>query len=198
MRILSYLLRLYCSTWKVSKGESYFSDINRSAILVSWHEDILSLLWCNRKEDIVPIVSRSRDGDLLCTILHSWGYKEMIRGSSSSGGREALASGKRSLDNGLKVAFALDGPRGPRHEPKPGAVLLSSRAGKPIVLLTARASSSYRFSSWDHFCLPMPFAKIELRSELWMPACDLSVAEALMVLRQRMAALRSQSLPLDG
>ena len=193
MRVLSFLLRLYCSTWKVSRRENYFSNVNRGAIVASWHSDILSLLWINRQESIAPIVSLSRDGERLCDLLRHWGYRKFIRGSSSRKGKEVLLESQEAVRSGWEVAFALDGPRGPRQEAKPGALIVSIRTGRPIVLLTARASRAYTFSSWDRFCLPMPFARIELNSLLWMPENEISIEEAKRQLSEKMWTLRNQN-----
>ena len=167
MRIISFLLRLYCSTWKVTRGESYFSDRKDASILASWHGEILPLLWFHRKEKIAPIVSHSKDGDRLCSLLLAWGYRYCIRGSSSKGGRQALLDAQDAVQEGWTVAFALDGPQGPPMEPKAGALLLALKTGKPIILLRTKVSRAYYLSSWDRFCIPWPFAHIELCSSLW-------------------------------
>jgi hypothetical protein len=46
------------------------------------------------------------------------------------------------------------------HEFKPGAVLLSQLTGKPVVLVSVAASRTWRFKTWDHFELPLPFSRV--------------------------------------
>ena len=98
---------------------------------------------------------------------------------------------------GWKIAFALDGPRGPRYQPKPGALILAEKTGKPILLLVSQVSHAYRFRSWDGFCLPLPFARVALRSLLWRPNTGASLEEAIVALQQTMTDLRNPTHPLD-
>jgi lysophospholipid acyltransferase (LPLAT)-like uncharacterized protein len=58
------------------------------------------------------------------------------------------------------VAIAVDGPRGPLHEVKPGVVYLDVLLKAPIIPL---AVSAQRFrtleKSWDRLMIPAPFSE---------------------------------------
>jgi lysophospholipid acyltransferase (LPLAT)-like uncharacterized protein len=62
----------------------------------------------------------------------------------------------------LNPVVTLDGPRGPRHKVKDGALFLAHRTGAPLVPVRAFARPCVRFNSWDRFALPLPFARVRL------------------------------------
>ncbi len=115
----------------------------------------------------MAVVSRSDDGEFLAEILGDYGYG-LVRGSSSNGALSVVREGLRALDRGKMVAIALDGPRGPPHVAHPGAEALARRRGIPLVLTTVRAQG-IRLNTWDHFLLPLPFARIHLSYRCWSP-----------------------------
>jgi lysophospholipid acyltransferase (LPLAT)-like uncharacterized protein len=64
------------------------------------------------------------------------------------------------MRRGETVAISVDGPRGPLHEVKPGAVYLAGLMRAPIIPV---AVSAQRFwvieNSWDRLLIPAPFTK---------------------------------------
>jgi lysophospholipid acyltransferase (LPLAT)-like uncharacterized protein len=62
----------------------------------------------------------------------------------------------------ISPAIAPDGPRGPVHQCKPGAVLLSQLTGKPILPVSVAASRTWRLSTWDQFEIPLPFSRVAI------------------------------------
>lgn len=130
-------------------------------IFVFWHQKMLPAWYFLSKINSIAIVSLSKDGEVLSKILSKWGVKT-IRGSSSKGGKEALenlmiASEKHHL------LITPDGPRGPIFEFKAGAVIVSARKQKEIVLVGVNIHNKYVFKrSWDKFQFPMPFTKIDI------------------------------------
>lgn len=87
-----------------------------------------------------------------------------VRGSSSRGGVKAFIQAKRIMDRENRMAvFAVDGPKGPRHVPKDGAIFLAQRAGAMVVPIRAFTKRKKVFDkAWDRFQLPYPFAECEL------------------------------------
>jgi hypothetical protein len=76
------------------------------------------------------LASRSRDGSLMGDYARRFGL-DVIRGSSSRGGAEALRALKTAVDEGRDVALAPDGPRGPRGQLGSGVVALAALTGGP-------------------------------------------------------------------
>ena len=107
------------------------------------------------------IVSQSKDGEILSNLLQNWNY-EVLRGSSSKGGREVLNDSVEILEKGKTLLITPDGPRGPAHKLKPGAVIASVRSGKPFYFCTVKINHYKEFNTWDKFKLPLPFTSVEL------------------------------------
>jgi len=136
-------------------------DARRPFIFALWHNRILPLLYLHRDEAMVLLISRHRDGGYLATLAERLGYR-FVRGSTQRGGDVGLLGVVRALKGGSVVAVTPDGPRGPVERVKPGVVAAAQHAGVPIVPATARLSRAWRLSSWDRFCIPKPFARIEV------------------------------------
>lgn len=161
---LSLMCRLYAYTWRVSTQEKnpVGDRLSAGGIIICWHGDLFPLLMTHRNQNIVPIVSRSSDGELLTRLLSRLGY-ECIRGSSSVGGKEAFAAAQKVVAQGSIVAFAVDGPKGPPFQLKAGAVGLARLLHCGLLAMAVTASPCKYFASWDKFILPWPFAKVRLR-----------------------------------
>ncbi len=133
----------------------------RPYVLLSWHESLLPVMWQHRGLGIAAVISQARDGEYLSRFAGSLGYR-LLRGSSSRGGRRALAGAIRALRAGVPVGFTPDGPRGPRRVAKPGAFLAAVRGGALVLPVHAEARPAWRAGSWDRFLLPWPFARVRL------------------------------------
>jgi len=107
------------------------------------------------------LISPSVDGELGAMVLRRAGG-HVIRGSSSRTGALALKEYFQALTRDqICPVVSPDGPRGPRFQFKPGAVLLAQMSGRPIVPMAYAASRAW-FVHWDRFVLPMPFARIAI------------------------------------
>jgi hypothetical protein len=85
----------------------------------------------------------------------------VIRGSSTHTGARALRDFYETIvKQQVSPAITPDGPRGPVHEFKPGAVLLAQITGKPILPVSVAASRTIRLRTWDRFELPLPFSRV--------------------------------------
>lgn len=160
-RVASILLRTLARTWRFSLHGEFPSS---PAVVAFWHDEMLPVwaLFARRKHNLSlsALTSLSKDGEILAQLLYDWGY-ELVRGSSSKGGKEALEQ-MTTLAARSILLITPDGPRGPRHQMKPGAVIAAQRAGVPLYLCRIRAKG-WRFEkSWDKFLLPYPFARIEV------------------------------------
>jgi lysophospholipid acyltransferase (LPLAT)-like uncharacterized protein len=87
----------------------------------------------------------------------------VIRGSSTHTGARALRDFYETIaKQQISPAITPDGPKGPVHEFKPGALLLAQLTGRPIVPVSVAASRTWRFNTWDRFELPLPFSRVVL------------------------------------
>jgi lysophospholipid acyltransferase (LPLAT)-like uncharacterized protein len=123
---------------------------------------------------LTALVSASRDGGLLARILELFGM-EAVRGSSSRRGAQALVEFRRAAARGLDLAITPDGPRGPCYLVQDGAIVAAKVTGLPIVPVSYHAHWKIRLPSWDHFQIPLPFSRVDIRSAppIRVPAeCD--------------------------
>lgn len=135
----------------------------RRPVVIVWHDEIFPLILAHADFGLACVVSQSQDGELLVQVLERFGFAT-VRGSSSRGGLRALIMAKRFMEKNNKgVIFTADGPRGPRHRIKPGAVFLAELAGSPIVLIRVKMEKSFVFKkAWDKFQLPWPFSRCSI------------------------------------
>lgn len=136
-----------------------YIDTDGPFVGVVWHKDFLFALDFFRRRKIVVMVSRSKDGELVARALHRLGYRT-VRGSSSAGGREALAELTDLVRNGWGSAIIADGPRGPARQSKVGCILAGRNSGAPLLTWGCHASPSIRLHNWDRTMIPKPFARI--------------------------------------
>lgn len=107
------------------------------------------------------LISPSVDGELPSMLATRIGA-DVLRGSSNNTGARALRDYYVALQKGLSPSITPDGPRGPRREFKPGAVLLSQLSGRPMLPLAFHARRAWLLRTWDRFVLPLPFTRIAI------------------------------------
>jgi len=132
-------------------------------ILSFWHDQLLLMPPFYKGPSIKVLISASRDGELIARTIAEFS-QGTVRGSSSRGGRQALRTMIALAREATDLGITPDGPRGPRHEVKPGAAQLARATGRPIVPLAFACSHGHRFASWDRFLLPYPWGKAVYRT----------------------------------
>jgi len=159
------LIKTLAATWRFrERGTENWRplwDAKRPFIFVLWHSRILPLLALHKREAVVVLISRHRDGGYLADLAAQWGYRP-VRGSTQRGGEVGLLGIVRALQGGAVVAMTPDGPRGPAERVQPGAVAAAQHAGVPIVAVGARPSSAWYLGSWDRMCIPKPLSAIDV------------------------------------
>lgn len=132
----------------------------RPVMMAIWHAELFALIGYGVSRldgKVATVVSDSRDGEIITQVLKRFGYGT-ARGSSTRGGLKALMALKRLMDQGRIGVITVDGPRGPRHKVKGGAVYLAHKTGALLFPVRSRPTTKHVFErSWDHFELPMPF-----------------------------------------
>ena len=192
-----YLVRFFWATCRVQATpglERARADVreSRSVIPVYWHQHMLfgvrALL--DMRDVGIRIgflISPSVDGTAPALLVGKIGG-HVIRGSSTHTGARALRDYYETIvKQEISPALTPDGPKGPLHEFKPGAVMLAQLTGKPILPVSVAASHAFRFPTWDRFELPLPFSRVVIAygEPVKMPrGID---AESLTRLQQEMA-----------
>ena len=136
-----------------------FAAEGRNVIYAFWHDGVFLLPFTHRESDVMIMVSESRDGDIAARILHHFGF-DVIRGSSKRRGFRALIGLITGMRQGRSVAITVDGPRGPRHVAKEGAVFLAGKMRSPIIPAATGAKRCWALEkTWDRFVVPAPFTE---------------------------------------
>src|SRR6185436_4781998 len=140
-------------------------------IYVFWHDRIFLTTYWWRKRRIVVMTSRSFDGEYIARFIQRFGYGA-VRGSSRRGAVGAVVEMARLMRSGCTTAFTIDGPKGPRHVAKMGAVLLAKKSGHPIMPVTMALDRYWTTPSWDKFQIPKPFtrARVYVAPPIYVPA----------------------------
>lgn len=158
-------MRLIGLSWRVrylkpSSGRSG-KVRGRPVFFTFWHGRQLPLIHTHRNEGVTVLVSQNRDGQYVTNVLNSMGF-ETIRGSSSKGGRNAIREMAVALKEGIDCAITPDGPRGPAEKAKNGIAHISRLGKRPVIPMGTSGWPAVRFSSWDGFILPLPFALVPI------------------------------------
>jgi hypothetical protein len=126
-------------------------------IYAMWHSDQFCVYGLKNKGNVNILISNSFDGEIIARIVEKMGFKT-CRGSSN---RKGSVSGTlkmiSKLKNGEDIAIMVDGPRGPIHKVKAGAIVLAREAGVPIVPVHwySKDFTFMKFSSWDKMTSPI-------------------------------------------
>ena len=110
---------------------------------------------------MAAMVSASKDGGFLASILECFGVQP-VRGSSSRRGHQALLELTTWAERGYDLAITPDGPRGPCYVVQDGVMSLAQLTGLPIVPVSYHLSWKIRPQSWDRFQIPVPFSRCEM------------------------------------
>ena len=128
-----------------------------------WHHQQCLIYGFPNKEKTNVMVSRSKDGEIVAyAIENAFGFKT-IRGSKArSGAVEGTMKMIEALKSGEYGAIMVDGPRGPLHVVKNGAIKIAKHAGVPIVPVVWHSTNFnlFKLPSWDK--LEMPFCDVRL------------------------------------
>jgi lysophospholipid acyltransferase (LPLAT)-like uncharacterized protein len=136
-----------------------------AVIPVYWHQHLVfgvHALFELKDDGLRPgfLISPSVDGTAPAMLVEKLGG-HVIRGSSSHTGARALRDFYETIvKQEISPAITPDGPKGPAHDFKPGAVMLAQLSGKPILPVSIAASHAIRFRTWDRFELPLPFSRV--------------------------------------
>lgn len=127
-------------------------------ILAFWHARYPLMPYVYPGGKMSVLTSTHRDAEILSRILARFGL-DVSRGSSTRGGVQGMRDILRRIQDGYDVAFAPDGPKGPRRRVKAGVVATARLTGLPIVPVTFSAAPARRLRSWDGTLVPRPFAR---------------------------------------
>jgi lysophospholipid acyltransferase (LPLAT)-like uncharacterized protein len=162
---LYYSVNILCKSLKIKKINYEVIETlnlkNQNYVLAFWHGTMLLPWYLHGSPNFTALTSQSKDGDLLAKILSRWKYN-VVRGSSSIGGEAALELIVDYAKNKKSIAITPDGPKGPRHKFKAGAVVTAKKADIPLVLAGIGFKSKKILNNWDKFEIPYFFTAAKI------------------------------------
>ncbi len=162
--LLPRIIDVLCRSLKINVENSGSLNTNgerNNYIFAFWHGKMVVGWYLLKDKKSAAIISASKDGELLSNILKYWNYR-LSRGSSSTGGKEALAQLVDFAKEDYNIAITPDGPKGPKNEMKAGCVVTAKKSGVPLVLVGIRYSKYWQLKSWDKLQIPKPFSKVNV------------------------------------
>ncbi len=155
-------------------------------IFAVWHGDLLMLPYLyfhyRKRPHAKVLISDHFDGLLISRTIRYFGLGT-IAGSSNRNAVKALLQAIKAIKEGYDIGITPDGPKGPRHEPSDGVVLMAQKTGADVVLVEIIPTKYWQFSSWDRFKVPKPFGTIKYYSKR-VSLQGLSIEEAKEVVRK--------------
>jgi lysophospholipid acyltransferase (LPLAT)-like uncharacterized protein len=134
---------------------------NERVVIAFWHGQLamMQAAYRGRGAGICIQVSQHSDGEIITRAVRPYGVRA-ARGSATRGRLGSVRQMLEAFREGYDLAIAVDGPRGPRHRAKPGAVRLAQATGARLFPVACAPRRGYAFASWDRFVVPMPFTKV--------------------------------------
>lgn len=143
-------------------GEEAYQELRKHGkpvVLLTWHGRIFIIPYFFRNRGMIPLVSPSRDGEILTRIGQGWGFR-ILRGSSSHSIAKVWVEMIRELQQGAEVIIIPDGPKGPGRKFKPGGIKLAQQTGSYLVPFTFSTTRQKKFKTWDNFLMFYPFHRV--------------------------------------
>ena len=164
-------------------------------IFALWHNTQVFLAYAHRGENASVMVSQSKDGEYIAQIMKRLKLRA-VRGSTSRGGGAALREMIHRLEEGGRVGFTPDGPKGPLQTVHGGVVEAARATGRPIVPTSISSRRKIVFKkSWDQFFVPLPFTHIAVaHGKPLFIADDLPLEEAKTLIREELNRIRDRAL----
>lgn len=168
--LIQGIVRLVLLTCRIRvEGSKAFVDfaLKNKCILMLWHNRlaIAPYLLFKYTDPLIfaAFVSKSRDGDLLAAVVHTYRRGKTIR-VPHNGRHQALKEVIKRLNEDKEVVIITpDGPRGPRYQVKPGIIHAALEASSAIIPLSWNASRFWQLNTWDKLIIPKPFSLIHAR-----------------------------------
>ena len=133
------------------------------AVFAIWHGDELIMIQMSLRYPVCTITSTSKDGELMDKVLQFLKMRT-TRGSSTRGAVQAFLGLIRLAKKEKRIpVFAVDGPKGPYHQIKPGVFEIARLLRAPIFAAGVASNHEWVFpKSWNKSHLPKFFAKVQI------------------------------------
>lgn len=182
--LIRAIVHAFGATWRIrpARGDRRLRELlaaDQPVVICFWHECsfffayYLSRELIRRGYRVTAFSSRSRDGELGAKLARLWGA-DVVRKAVTPSGSEGIRALYRAVKQRSSAPLVIpDGPAGPAHQAKVGAVVLAQMAEIPIQPVAFAARHCWHLTSWDRMMVPALFTRV-----------DVAIGEPLHVPRQ--------------
>lgn len=164
MHLLKGYLKIIEKTVTLQWAENAVCDGGQ--ILGFWHEDsfFMNVVLKELSKQTSPvdvIITADARGDYIEKMIGQSGGHALRVKDGFAGFDTLKGIMQNAYETTRSLAVALDGPSGPRHEPKKLAFYLSEQAEEDFVGISVSYSTSLRLRwRWDNYVIPLPFSVV--------------------------------------
>ena len=163
--LLVTLLRLWSASWRKDdtalKRVDFLIEQGEKLLFVFWHGNYLPLFPLLEGRDVMVFSSQSFRGEIIEKICHRFGYSSVQIPQHKPGGAYTFV--RDNLQKHHAGALALDGPLGPYHNVKSGALRLAFDLGYLLVPISVASNPTLILNyRWDKREIPYPFARLAI------------------------------------
>lgn len=164
--IFGCLLLAWCALLRknisqLERLRQYIADGNQ-VLALFWHGNYFPLFALARGTNAVVLTSNSFRGHVIAGICRRLGYKPVLLPAEAGGNGLSVLIDLFEGRPGL-AALALDGPSGPSHQIRSGALQVSAHKGVKLVPIGIASSRKLVMTSrWDRQQIPLPFSTTAL------------------------------------
>ena len=158
---VTFLTNLLYKILKIQEKLTHIKNYNmpdiKPCIYAIWHANQFMVHGFKGRDDINILISNSLDGEIVSQVNEKWGFHSIRGSSNKKGAVEATMHMISKLKNGESVVVMVDGPSGPLHKVKSGAIKLAQKTGAPIVpaVWYSPQKTFVSLPSWDKIKLPI-------------------------------------------
>ena len=151
---------------QLQKYGTHILEINNNnikpCIYAMWHHDQCCIYGVGDKGHVSILISNSADGDIVAYAVEGLGFKTVRGSSGRKGAIESTLKMVELLESEECVAIMVDGPNGPLHKVKNGAIRIAKMSGAPIVPVGwyCPQFNFVNLPSWDKMTAPIGPCKI--------------------------------------
>lgn len=131
-------------------------------ILSFWHRKYVALFPLLRRRQICVVTTNSPHGHVVASICRFFG-NVVIQVPDHGHGRQSLEMMGHAFAHSSQAGIALDGPAGPYHRVKRGAIRVASELGHSVVPISVAARRKHVLRHrWDRLEIPMVFTRVHV------------------------------------
>lgn len=166
------------TTWEKEGWEDVEAALaeHGAVIVIGWHQRVLMApyMFDLSKAPCRSLTSKARAGRLAGIIHQQGGYETIPMYRDGPEAVTALRTVLKGLRNGVSIAIAADGPRGPARQSKPYPVVWARGSRKPIFVFAFSVSRFWAWPTWDRLMFAFPYTRGSMLWRRW--DCDVPAA----------------------